>query len=81
MIDLDVDAVEVEAGETIDFVVDFREGLNSDQFLWSPRLRQPGMASDWDATRDFAGPVVPRLTPMEQLAQVLLMGNELMFVD
>ena len=32
---IDVEAMETEAGDTIDFVVDIREGLNSDQFLWS----------------------------------------------
>jgi hypothetical protein len=75
--------VEVEPGETIDFVVDFREGLNSDEYLWAPLIRMVGSSSDptWDANRDFAGPVEPRLTPLEQLAQVLLMANELMFVD
>ena len=37
--------------------------------------------SSWDAARDFSGPPEPRLSPREQLAQVLLMANELMFVD
>ena len=81
--DLDVDAVEVEAGDTIDFVVDIRAELNSDQYLWSPKIRElgPEPARNWDATRDFAGPARSGLTPWEQLAQVLLMANELMFVD
>jgi len=81
--DLNADSVEVEAGDTIDFVVDFREGLNSDQYLWAPVIRMLGPKSDptWDAARDFAGPAEPRLTPWEQLAQVILMANELMFVD
>jgi mono/diheme cytochrome c family protein len=82
-IEFDAEPVEVEAGDTIDFVVDFREGLNSDQYLWSPKIRELGPAStaNWDATRDFVGPTEPRLTPLEQLAQVLLMANESMFVD
>ncbi len=80
---LDVGPIEVEAGETIDFVVDFREGLNSDQYLWAPEIREvgPGPDTTWDAARDFVGPAVLRLSPIEQLAQVLLMANELMFVD
>jgi hypothetical protein len=82
-VELNADSVEVEAGETIDFVVDIREGLNSDEHLWAPSIRMNGSSSDptWDATRDFAGPAEPRLSPLEQLAQVLLMANELMFVD
>jgi hypothetical protein len=78
---LDADAVEVDAGDTIDFVVDLREGLNSDEFVWVPEIREEGSGATWDAARDFAGPAVPRLTPLEQLAQVILMANELMFVD
>ena len=38
--ELDVDPIEVEAGDTIDFVVDFRDGLNSDQYLWAPKIRE-----------------------------------------
>ena len=78
---IDDEPVEVEAGETIDFAVDFREGLNSDQFLWAPAIRELSTGTTWDAARDFAGPVEPRLSPREQLAQVILMANELMFVD
>ena len=81
---LDVDSIDVKAGDRIDFVVDLREGLNSDEFLWAPKIR-PLPKSDgspsWDAARDFAGPKPPRLTPWEQLAQVLLLSNETMFVD
>jgi hypothetical protein len=81
--EFNIDAVEVEAGDTIDFVVDIRAELNSDQYLWAPKISDlgPEAISNWDATRDFVGPKEPRLTPLEQLAQVLLMANELMFVD
>ncbi len=44
-VELGIDPVEVEAGDTIDFVVDFREGLNSDQYLWAPKIREPGSDS------------------------------------
>ena len=82
----DLSAVEVEAGETIDFVVDFNADLNSDQFLWPPRLRElsnatGGAARTWDATKDFDGNKTTKLNAWEQLAQVLLLGNEVMFVD
>ena len=35
----------------------------------------------WQAERDFAGPAPDYLDPWEQLAQVLLLSNELVFVD
>jgi mono/diheme cytochrome c family protein len=35
----------------------------------------------WNASRDFHGPAVAQLSPWEQLAQVLLLANELYFVD
>ena len=79
--DLDVERVDVEPGETIDFVVDIRNGLNSDQYLWAPTIREVGPGTSWDARRDFAGPSTPPLAPVEQLAQVLLMANEFLFVD
>jgi hypothetical protein len=85
-----VDDLAVRTGDTLDFVVDYRANLNSDQFLWTPRIRDGGVAetssagsgyAQWNARRDFAGPVNLLLRPWEQLAQVLLISNELMFVD
>jgi len=87
--DFSLGSVAVEPGDAIDFVVDIRDGLNSDQHLWAPKIRALGAewlptaapVPDWDAARDFAGPLVKRLKPWEQLAQTLLMSNEFMFVD
>ena len=93
---LSMDALEVQAGDTIDFVVDILSELNSDQYLWSPIIRQvavhsagqsstaPGTESamdSWDAARDFHGPSPPRLSPQQRLAQVLLLTNEFSFID
>lgn len=91
---IDVAEVSVEAGDRIDFVVDYRDNLNNDQFLWAPvvELIEPLLAGDngpsnhatlvrWDAARDFAGPPRELLTPFEQLAQLLLISNEALFVD
>ncbi|MDR3622251.1 MAG: PSD1 and planctomycete cytochrome C domain-containing protein [Paludisphaera borealis] len=88
-VDFHVAKVAVEPGDTIDFVVDIRDGLNSDQHLWSPKIRLVAPAdvkatsetSEWDASRDFTGPPTRQLKPWEQLAQVLLMSNEFLFVD
>ena len=83
---LAVNEVRVEAGETLDFVADVGGGLGHDQFLWSIELKelpdQPGAAAvAWRSPIDFIGPVPNSLTPWEQLAQVLLVSNEFLFID
>ncbi len=84
---LDLALVAVTAGETLDFVVDYHANLNNDQFLWSPvieRIAATGEGSTesvWNARRHFAGTPKRMLGPWAQLAQVLLLSNELMFVD
>ena len=92
---LDFDSIDVEAGDTIDFVVDIGGGLNSDQYLWAPAITiveaQPAdvavetthatLVKQWNAAQDFTGPPLIVLSPLEQLAQLLLISNEAMFVD
>ncbi len=82
--DLNVATLRVEPSETIDFVVDIDQILNTDQFLWSPKvsiLNSNGIdAKSWNADKDFGGNPAQRLSPLEQLAQVLLISNERMFV-
>ena len=86
-VELSVDAVELSAGDTIDFVADVRDTLNSDQHLWAPIITAvPSAATDaaprtWDAASDFFGPQPAKLSRLEQLAQILLISNETMFVD
>jgi len=82
---MNVEQLDLQAGDTIDFVVDIVKELNSDQFLWAPVIRPLEPASTdatyWDATRDYSGPSVRKLTKLEQLAQVLMLTNEFWFVD
>ncbi len=86
---IDVAAIRTEPGDTIDFVVDIRDGLNSDQFLWSPKVALEGLTglgtapteNFWDADTDFRGPSMALLNRWGQLAQVLMLANEFMFVD
>ncbi len=83
--------VEMIKGDTVDFVIDCRANLNSDSFVWSPVIQMldtgeraaTGMAMEWDAKANFMDPKkIPRtLKPWEKYAQVLLLSNELMFVD
>lgn len=86
-----LDRLELQAGETIDFVVHIGAGLNSDQHLWAPRIEElkpegspenhSAAGTVWSAEADFLGPTPERLGPWEQLAQVLFMTNEFLFVD
>lgn len=74
----------VEAGETIDFVVDIGDVLNSDQYLWSVTIAETsagGSGTEWSSERDFTQSTVETLTPLEQLAHVLISSNEFLFVD
>ncbi len=83
--------VEVRKGDTVDFVVDGRANVNADSFQWAPVIQMidageqaaNGMAMVWDAKVNFIDPKkIPRtLKPWEKYAQVLLLSNELMFVD
>jgi hypothetical protein len=75
------EGITVEAGDTIDFVVDIGDDLNSDQFLWEPVITAE--EKQWRAAADFiAPPPAPvLLQPWEQYAHVLLLANESAFVD
>jgi hypothetical protein len=78
---MNVDAVAVEAGDTLDFVVDIADTLDSDQFLWEPVVTAP--EKHWHAATEFSAPppAPVHLQPWEQYAQVLLLSNEFAFVD
>ena len=89
---VDIEKIKVQTGDTLDFVVDIKVTLNSDQFLWSPELRLLKAAATatsnanvvWSAKQDFPKGVAmlaATLNRWEQLTHVLLMSNELMFVD
>ena len=77
-----VERLEVQPGDTVDFIVDCRSNENSDSFGWVPVLRAlDGDGAAWNAQNGFAGPAAERLTPWEKFAQVLLASNEFVFVD
>jgi hypothetical protein len=81
----------VEAGETVDFLVDCRGHEHFDSYLWAPTIRylEGDLAeltrSEFNAERDFRGaedsPLTPPLSAWERYAQVLLLSNEFAFVD
>lgn len=83
---IEISELNVEEGETIDFVVDIGEVLNSDQYLWSPKIikiddAKAGNQRIWDARVDFEGLPFRELDPWVALTQVLLSSNEFTFVD
>ena len=79
--ELSVRSLAVEAGDTLDFLVDIGGGLGYDQFLWNPVITAD--ATTWEAARGFSGPGMSTqpLDPWEQYAHVLLLTNEFAFVD
>jgi hypothetical protein len=82
--------VNVEAGDTLDFVVESQECAAYDSFKWSTRIRllEADVAnllrSEWSAAADFGGPESGTIEPLdawERYAHVLLQSNELVFLD
>ncbi len=86
-----IENVAVKQGDKIDFVTDCFGDMNSDSFTWSPTIRfladgktVPGQRMEWSAANDFAEAaraMHPTLDAWQKYAQVLLLTNELVFVD
>lgn len=79
--DLNVRELQVEENETIDFIVDIDEVLNSDQFLWEVTIQETGRETTWNSKLDFPTDTINLLSPEEQLAHILFCTNEFIFVD
>ena len=77
--------IAVQKGDTVDFITDCRGTVDSDVFNWTVTLRlttsdkDPGQV--WESTSGFHGPITPPLTRWQELAQVLIMSNEFVFLD
>ena len=83
-VELNVDSLAVEPGETIDFLVDIGGVLNSDQYLWEATISEATKANkkqSWNSKLDFPADMVSELSPWEQLAHVLFCTNEFLFID
>jgi hypothetical protein len=85
-----LDQVQVSRGDTIDFITDCKQTVENDSFDWEATISlasEPEKTLDaksWDTKSDFASSARPSakpLTPWEKYAQVLLLANELAFVD
>jgi hypothetical protein len=82
--------LEVKTGDVIDFVADCRTTVEFDSFSWAPVIKYSSRANtsdepqEFSAKTQFSGPVKPKPKPIDnwtKYAQVLLLANELMFVD
>jgi hypothetical protein len=75
-VETNLDRCEVQPGDTIDFVTDCLENVNSDSFEWQVKLRLTDStgseAGSWDSAADFHGPVTT-LVP-EQIARAWRMA-------
>ncbi|MBE2287410.1 MAG: PSD1 domain-containing protein [Prosthecobacter sp.] len=78
---------EVKKGDILSFIVHNEKSTDSDSFEWQPRITNASGDLITDAKNDFCdasrwpfGRQKPQ-SPLSQLAQVLLMSNEFMFVD
>jgi hypothetical protein len=85
----DVDRVRVRAGDTIDFVVDCRTNESNDSFTWPVTITltpegKPDEEMTFSSVEEFKGPPEgksPPLSAREKYAQVLLLTNEVLFID
>ena len=89
-VEIKLNDIHVQKGDTFDFVVLCRTNATGDEFTWSPVIREQkekedeteeSEHSEWSASEDFSGPPPEPLTPKEKYAQVLLLTNEFAFVD
>jgi len=81
-----VTALEVRAGDTVDFLTDCRTNPNYDTFEWKvtvqfTRTSNRNLSRAWDSRQDFHGPLPEPLTRWQQYAQTLLLTNEFLFLD
>ena len=91
---IDLDNVQLAAGDALDFVVDINGDLNTDQYLWEIQIEQTAQTAivdsseeskenptaRWNSKEDFTGPIPAQLNAWEQFVQVLLLSNEFYFV-
>ena len=71
--------LDLQPGDTLDFILDCQGSPNSDSFSWSPVMRDS--VSNLvlaEAAKDFGGPGASALAAY---AQVLLCSNEFLFLD
>ncbi len=78
-VDAALPQIELQTGDTLDFILDCQGSPNSDSFTWSPIIRDLATNTTLaDAAHDFGG---PGTSPLAAYAQVLLCANEFLYLD
>ena len=77
----ELDSIEVQKGDTLDFVVDPMTNDAFDAFAWAPVVRSVDGKKSWDAAINFGAPPGPPLLRLTLYVQALMMTNEFMFID
>lgn len=85
-IEINVSAIEVEVGDTIDFVADWQGHITHDEHQWLITINQTDFqdqqfdeaTTSWNSQRDFIG---GRADPWLNYVHALLMSNEFVFAD
>lgn len=84
-VNLNVDEVDLKAGDVVDFVIHCGANESFDSFDWKIVIKQSvdgTIVRTWDSVSEFSGArSSDRLSPAAQLAQTLLLTNEFLFVD
>ena len=72
-----IETVEIQAGDTIDMVVDFQDQITHDEHLWHLVI-DANDGQQWDSRGDFRGQQADR---WQMYIQALLMTNEFVYID
>ncbi|XZE46160.1 PSD1 and planctomycete cytochrome C domain-containing protein [Pirellulaceae bacterium SH467] len=84
-----IEDLAVQEGDTIDFIAELHGSLSYEDLDWVPDVTwtpiaasaSPSVVRHWNGADDFPRSLQIPLSPMEQLAQMLLVSNEAFFVD
>tara|TARA_R110002111_G_scaffold227346_2_gene288958 strand:+ start:94176 stop:97574 length:3399 start_codon:yes stop_codon:yes gene_type:complete len=91
----DLENIQLEKNQTLDFVVDIAGHLGFDSFIWAPEIaaqtietaatskanvKQP-LTSQWNYSEDFRKPDPVQFSVWQNLAQILFLSNEFQFID
>ncbi|MCA9231788.1 MAG: DUF1553 domain-containing protein [Planctomycetales bacterium] len=80
-----VESVDVQAGDTVDFLVDCRTNEGHDSFLWPATIEFRSNSHDTSEeipiSSGFHGPLPKPLSGLARYAQTLLLTNEFHFLD
>ncbi len=81
MTQTEVGSINVQKGDTLDFIMDPQTNDGFDATEWSPTIESTDGKRVWSAKSGFGPPPGEPLTRLTLYAQALMMTNEFLFVD